>query len=91
MENKLEIEVSGSVQEGTFKKKVSFSAKKDGLDENSLFGMLTAKESDDQELLDTCHDLYRAYSSSTYFYFYEPADDLDDEEGDQDGDDEEGE
>ena len=48
--------------------------------------MLTAKESDDQELLDTCHDLYRAYSSSTYFYFYEPADDLDDEEGDQDGD-----
>lgn len=36
--------------------------------------------------MDTCHDLYRAYISSTYFYFYEPVDDLDEGE---DGDDEE--
>ena len=42
--------------------------------------------------MDTCHDLYRAYVSSTYFYFYEPADDLDegeDDEGDEEGDDDE--
>ena len=52
-----------------------------------MFGLLTGDSSDDQEFLDTCHDLYRAYVSSTYFYFYEPADDLD--EGEDGEDDEE--
>ena len=41
---------------------------------------MTGKESDDQEFSDTCHDLYRAYVSSTYFYFYDPADDVEDED-----------
>lgn len=51
---------------------------------------MTGKDSDDQELSDTCHDLYRAYVSSTYFYFYDPADDVDpDEDEDLEEDDEE--
>lgn len=58
------------------------------IDENSLFGLLTGKDSDDQELSDTCHDLYRAYVSSTYFYFYDPADDVE-EDGDDEGEDDE--
>ncbi len=40
--------------------------------------------------MDTCHDMYRAYVSSTYFYFYDPTDDLgSDEEGDVEEDGEE--
>jgi hypothetical protein len=46
--NKLEIEVSGSVADGNFIKKLDYSAKGKQIDENSLFGLLTGKESDDQ-------------------------------------------
>lgn len=42
-------------------------------------------------MADTCHDLYRAYVSSTYFYFYDPANDVEDDEGDFEGEDEDDE
>lgn len=46
--NKLEISVSGNVAEGNFVKKLDYSVKSKQVDENSLFGLLTSKDSDDQ-------------------------------------------
>ncbi len=46
--NKIEVEVSGNVADGNFVKKLNYSAKGKVADENSLFGLLTGKDSDDQ-------------------------------------------
>lgn len=44
----LVIHVEGSVHDGTFKKKIEVEAKAQKVDENSLFGLLTGNDSDDQ-------------------------------------------
>lgn len=46
--NKIVIQVTGSIQEGTFTKKIECTPKEKKVDENSLFGLLTAGDSDDQ-------------------------------------------
>jgi hypothetical protein len=42
------IHVEGSVHNGSFKKKIDVEAKAQKVDENSLFGLLTRNDSDDQ-------------------------------------------
>jgi len=46
--NKIVIHVSGSVTEGTFTKKIESSPKGKAVNQESLFGLLTGNESDDQ-------------------------------------------
>lgn len=46
--NKIEIQVTGSVADGTFTKKIDCTPKTKVADENSLFGLLTGKDTDDQ-------------------------------------------
>ena len=46
--NKIVIQVTGSVEEGNFTKKIECTPKDKKADENSLFGLLTRSDSDDQ-------------------------------------------
>ena len=61
--------------------------KKDNISEESLLAVMFNPETEAQQLYEYAQDLYRAYSNSIFFYFYETKiNEVEGGEGEEDGD-----